>query len=106
MNGKIRRLAGRIKEFLVQAYGEKVKAVILYGSYARAQARSDSDVDLLVVVDDVLSPFEVRNQLSDILFDIILEQGELLSVIVLPETFFKNYNSPFLLNVREEGIRL
>jgi hypothetical protein len=42
--------------------------------------------------------------LSDLLFDILLEQGELVSVIAISEHFFENYNSPFMLNVKKEGV--
>lgn len=104
MDERIKQLVNQIKEHLLKTYGEKIKQVILYGSYVRGLATKDSDIDLLVVVDDSLNPSEVRKSLSDIIFDILLEKGELISVIVVPEHFFKNYNSPFLLNVKEEGI--
>lgn len=104
MDERIEQLVNRIKEPLLKAYGEGIKQVILYGSCARGKATKDSDIDLLVVVDDSLNPFEVRKSLSDTIFDILLEKGELISVIVVPEHFFNNYNSPFLLNVKEEGI--
>ena len=104
MDERIERLVNQIKEPLLKMYGEKIKQVILYGSYVRGLATKDSDIDLLVVVDDSLNPSEVRKSLSDVIFDILLEKGELISVIVVPEHFFKNYNSPFLLNVKEEGI--
>jgi predicted nucleotidyltransferase len=104
MDERIEQLVSQIKEPLLKIYGEKIKQVILYGSCVRGQATKDSDIDVLVVVDDTLNPFEVRKGLSDTIFDILLEEGELISVIVVPEHFFKNYNSPFLLNVKEEGI--
>jgi len=85
-------------------YGGKIKKVILYGSYVRGEATRDSDIDILVLVDESLNPFEVRESLSSLLFDILLEEGELVSVIAIPEHFFENYNSPFMLNVRKEGV--
>jgi len=106
MTERIKKLAEGVKEFLNQVYDGKIKEVILYGSYARAQAGPDSDVDLLVVVDNSLKPFEVRNRLSDFLFALLMEQRELISVIVIPESFFQNYHSPFIANVKEEGIRI
>jgi hypothetical protein len=57
-----------------------------------------------VVVGHSLNPFEVRESLNDLLFDILLEEKELVSVMVVPEHLFKNYNSPFMLNVKKEGI--
>jgi predicted nucleotidyltransferase len=92
------------KEYLIDIYGERIKQVMVYGSYARGKATEESDIDVLIVVDDSLNSFEVRKSLSDILFDILLENGELISVIAIPESYFKNYNSPFLLNVKEEGV--
>lgn len=104
MDERIKHLVSKIKEHLIKSYGERIKQVILYGSHVRGETTKDSDVDILVVVDESLNPFEVRKSLSDLLFDIILEEGELVSVIAVPEHFFKNYNSPFLLNVKKEGV--
>lgn len=104
MDERIRHLVNQIKERLMKMYGEKIKQVILYGSHVRGEATRDSDVDILVVVDGFLNPSEVRKGLSNLLFDILLEEGELVSVIVVPEYFFENYNSPFTLNVKREGM--
>ncbi|MEX2706692.1 MAG: nucleotidyltransferase domain-containing protein [Candidatus Freyarchaeota archaeon] len=104
MDKRIKELINQIKEHLIKVYGKKVKQVILYGSHARGQATKDSDIDVLVVVDDSLNPSKVRESLGDTILDILLEKGELVSVLVVPEHLFKNYNSPFLLNVKSEGV--
>jgi predicted nucleotidyltransferase len=104
MDERIKHLVNKIKEHLIKTYGERIKQVILYGSQVRGETTKDSDIDILVVVDESLNPFEVRKSLSDLLFDIVLEEGELVSVIAVPEHFFKNYNSPFMLNVKKEGV--
>ena len=85
-------------------YGERIKKIILYGSYVRGEATRDSDIDILVLVDESLNPFEVRESISDLLYDILLDEGELISVIAVPEDLFENYNSPFMLNVKKEGL--
>ena len=74
------------------------------GSHARGEATKDSDVDVLVLVDPSLNYREVEDSLSDLLYDIILEEHELISVIAVSEERFANYDSPFMLNVRKEGI--
>lgn len=104
MDEKTKQLVNQIKEHLTKMYGEKIKQIILYGSHVRGEALKDSDVDVLVLVDESLNPFEVRRGLSDLLFDILLEKDEFISVITLPERFFESYNSPFLLNVKKEGV--
>jgi len=88
MDEKIKHLINQIKAHLIKMYGEGIKKVILYGSYVRGEATRDSDIDILVLVDQSLNPFEVRESLSDLLFDILLEEGELVSVIAVPDYLF------------------
>ena len=106
MDPKIKRLADQVKTHLQETYGEGIKRVILYGSHAGGEATEDSDVDVLVLTDPSLKPSDVRESLSDLLFDMLREEGELVSVIVVPEDFFDNHNLPFMLNVREEGVAM
>jgi len=104
MDPKIKSLVDQIKAHLHEMYGDGIKRVIIYGSHARGEATKNSDVDVLVLVDESLDPREVEDSLSDLLYDIILNEGELISVIAVSQERFENYNSPFMLNVRREGI--
>lgn len=104
MDQKIKLLISQIKEHLAGMYGERIRKIILYGSCARGTATSESDIDILILVDKSLNPFEVRESLSDLLYDILLEEGELVSVVVVGEDLYENYNSPFMLNVKKEGM--
>jgi len=102
----IRSLGEKIRTELKKRYGSKVLQIILYGSYARGKATSESDVDFLVVVDDSLDPWEVRRGLDDVLLDILLKDGRLASVLVVPKSFYESYRSPFLKQIHKEGIPL
>ncbi len=106
MDPKIRRLVDQVKAHLHEQYGDGIKRVILYGSHARGEATEDSDIDVLVLVDQSLNYREVDDSLNDLLYDIILEEHELVSVIVLPEDHFESRNLPFMLNVRKEGVTM
>lgn len=101
---EIKPIVKEIKKHLTMIYRGKIKQVIVYGSFARNEAREDSDVDLLVVISDDLDPFKVRKSISDFLFEILLEREELITILAIPESSFKLYRSPFLLNVKEEGV--
>jgi len=103
---EIREVAERLWAHLKEQYGSKVLRVILYGSHARASATPESDVDVLVVMDDALDPWEVRRSLDGVLLDILLEKGRLVSVLVVPKSVYEGYNSPFMIQVRREGIPL
>ena len=102
---KILGLVRRVKDFLVARYGNRIRQVILYGSCARGEQTEHSDVDILVIVDDSLKPFEVMDYAGDLTFDIMLETGEFLSVVVLPESIYRE-DSPFTTNVEREGVRV
>ncbi len=106
MKKKINQRLFQIKNHLLSIYGEKIREVILYGSYAKKRYTKNSDIDILVLTDISLNPSKVRESLSDLLLDILLEDGELVSVIIIPEKTFKNYNYPFIENVKKDGIRI
>jgi len=106
MDPKVRRLVDQVKAFLHERYGDGIKRVILYGSHARGEASEDSDVDVLVLTDPSLKTSEVRKSLCDLLFDMLMDEDELVSVIVIPEDFFEDHDLPFMLNVRKEGVAI
>ncbi len=104
MSKAIKSICERVRDWLYNRYGPSIKAVILYGSHVRGEASQESDIDLLVIVDNNLDPWEVHHDLDALLFDILLETEQLVSVVVVPEEFYERYSSPFLINVRREGV--
>jgi len=102
----IRSVAEKIRTELKERYGSKVLQIILYGSYARGEATIQSDGDFLVVVDDSLAPWEVRRSLDNVLLDLLLKRGRLISILVMAKSFYENHNFPLLIQIRQEGIPL
>lgn len=93
-----------LKKCLIKHYGKKIKQVVVYGSFARNEATEESDIDLLIIIADDLNPYNVRQNLSDLVFDILLENNELISIIVVVESNLRNSFSEFLSTVKKEGI--
>ena len=102
----IKDLAIEIKRFLIDKYGDDIKQVIVYGSFARGEATESSDIDMMAIIDDSINAEVVENELSDFLFDILLDRKELISVFAIPESIYNNYNSPFILNTKAEGVAI
>ena len=52
--------------------GERLKKIILYGSYARGDYNSSSDIDIMILTDLTDDEIEIyRNKISDIAYDLI-----------------------------------
>ena len=92
---------------------EKVRSVdpqsevILYGSRARGDEKTDSDWDILIIVDYVVDA-SIEDKFRDVLYDLELETEEPLSVFVFSkeEWHSKQRITPFYKNVNKEGITL
>jgi hypothetical protein len=46
-------VASRLLDALLSLYGDNLVSLVVYGSVARGRARRDSDLDLLVVFEDL-----------------------------------------------------
>jgi predicted nucleotidyltransferase len=49
-----RMVVSRLLDALREVYGDKLVSLVVYGSVARGDARRDSDLDVLIIVDDNL----------------------------------------------------
>ena len=67
----------RFASLVRRHFGDRVRAVTLFGSYARGDANEDSDLDVLIVVDD-LSNAEGR-EIAHLAGDVLTEFGRLIS---------------------------
>lgn len=82
---------------------DNLKAILLFGSYARGDAEEGSDIDLLLIFRDKISP-EAERAIRDISNALSLKYDVLVSEFFFTEKEFRQRNTPFLLNVRKEGI--
>jgi len=78
--------------------------VILYGSRARGQARSDSDIDVLVVVRDDSDYGDLIRRTSATVAALSLQHDVVISRAFVSRERFEHEQTPFLLNVRREGV--
>jgi len=96
-----------LREFREKAeklYGSRLKNIILYGSFARGHATEDSDIDLAIVLGGNVAPGREIDRLIDIVTELNLNHGVLISVYPVSEENYNSLNSPLLMNIRREGI--
>lgn len=81
--------------------------VILYGSRARGDERTDSDWDILILTDYAIN-LQIERNFRDKLYDLELETGEPFSVFAYSKNDWqtKQRITPFYQNVIQEGIQL
>lgn len=99
----------KTKQGLETVFGEKLKSVILYGSYARGDQNEESDVDVMALVEIPKEDIpKFRDDVIDFCTDINLEYDVLVSINIQDDyTFYKYENSmPYFQNVIREGIRV
>ncbi len=93
-----------LKEGLVRIYGERLKAVYLYGSYARGDYRSGSDVDVMILLKDYRNYWEEISRTSELMSNVSLEYDLLVSRIFMTEEKWKKSDTPLLRNIHQDGL--
>jgi len=93
---------------LKKLYGANLRQVILYGSKARGEANEGSDIDIMVVLKDYEKWDEEHKKVFELVYSIEEKYGYdlLISTVIKKEKEYVGRNTPLLLNVRKEGIRL
>ena len=81
---------------------------ILYGSQARNEARVDSDIDLLILLDGEKMTLEEEEAITLPLYELELKTGVSISPIAMLKKLWENrpFKTPFYINVTNEGIVL
>ena len=90
-----------------EIYGDLVDSIILYGSTARGTRAEDSDVDVAILLPAGATK-AMRDQMLDLVVDLELECGRVLSVLCIDYDKFAEWKDiiPFYKNIRKDGVVL
>lgn len=99
-----------IQEFTEQAkahYGNRLSKIILFGSYARGEANEDSDVDLMLLLnDDDVSSNNEKTQIFDISWSLFMKYSIIISALPVSLKKFISTNKALYRFIKKEGIYL
>jgi uncharacterized protein len=102
--GSLENTTDKIKQVLQSIYHERLVKVILYGSCAQGLNTADSDIDIAVILKGTVNKTQEIDRIYDVLYDLILESGELISVYPVSDEEVQNSTWPLHASIRDEGI--
>jgi len=86
-------IAREVADDLRRLYGDRLRKVLLFGSWARGDAHLESDIDLLVVLDELDSPWEELARMDEILDRHSVENETVVSAMPVAEDRSSNRHS-------------
>jgi predicted nucleotidyltransferase len=102
---RVKQILRKFKKEIEAIIKGKLVELVLFGSYARGDYEFGSDIDVLLIVSEVLGK-EEKDRISETASKLSLKYDTVISNFeYLYENFVKD-ETPFLMNVRKEGIRI
>ena len=87
-------------------YGPRLYGIILYGSCARGTEETDSDIDLMVLLEGPVDGAQEIRRIWEVLYPLQLESDRLLSVVPVDIALYNRGEYALYRQVKAEGVTL
>jgi type I restriction enzyme S subunit len=104
MTKDVKSLMAKMKKGLTELYGQHLKAVVLFGSYARGDYSEDSDIDVMIVLSDYQNYGAEIDRSGELISQLSLDYGISISRVIVKEIQWQESDTPLLRNIRLEGL--
>lgn len=104
---QLNKITGQIIEAYRDIYGQAIKTIVMYGSFARGDFDNESDIDFAAIVEGKRQALQKQlEKVWDKASDIGLEYDAVVSPVVIPYEEFIKYKDklPYYRNIDKEGI--
>ena len=95
----------QFRDALNEMYGARLERVVLFGSRARGDQRSDSDYDVAVFLKDYADRWVEADRIADAATDILNETGAFIHAMPYRAAQYSE-RSPLMHEIRREGLEL
>ncbi len=103
-SGEVLQLLRELRARFDALYGERLKGVYLYGSYARGEATEDSDIDVAIVLEGPVHAHREEERTSDIVGELCLRENCLLVPFFLTEEEYRVAPYAVHRSIVQEGV--
>jgi predicted nucleotidyltransferase len=97
-------IAAKARRGLEQLYGARLRGVYLYGSAARNELTSDSDIDIAVILDRVTTTFDEHERVSQLGADLSLNFSTVVLFFFATEADYQRGRFAIHRAIKEEGV--
>lgn len=97
---------GAVAADLALLYGERLHRVLLYGSWASGEGGVESDLDLLVVLDDVDSTWAELRRMDTVLWRHTERSGLTITALPVAEAAMARPTEPMLIRAKADAVRI
>lgn len=101
----IQSLLRDLRTRLEALYGDRLNQVVLYGSYARGEETPESDVDVMVVLEGEVDPWEENRRMSEVGYKTSSAYEELVTLYPVSLAEFEASGEGVISVAHDEGIR-
>jgi predicted nucleotidyltransferase len=101
---EVNRLLKQLRRELISLYGPRLRDLRLFGSYARNEQRSDSDLDVVMMLDDFDQAWSEIQRTGAIVARLSLEFEVSLSLIPMRERAWREGASLLARQISREGV--
>ncbi len=103
----IKQAVAELKQVLTEHFGQEIE-VYVFGSVARNDHRSDSDIDVLVLLPGIVN-HALAGEVIDLAYPFELEYDVVFGIVVYSKDFWASEKArvmPFFQNVQREALRI
>lgn len=103
---RLRQILEEFRQRMMNVLGDDLESVLLYGSHARGDAVEGSDVDVLCIMKKPFDYGDLILRTSEATAEISLKYDVVISTAFVTRADYESKETPFLLNIRREGVSL
>jgi uncharacterized protein len=103
---KVEKILTETKTHLSALYSQRLKDLILFGSYARGDYTKGSDIDLLLLLDRMDDSNAERERYFSAVCELSLKHDTVISIIPMDYETYRSRKTPLILNAQKEGMRI